>query len=163
MSVIQDCMCSDVGDNLGDIEVCEMLETVLTTCCQMRLSGVLSRHLPEIEPHVLTHHITWKEILRRSAEATMHALVKTAFIRLYAVDPAEEEQKLADNDSNSQDLEGKMNVSTKPAEEADPPLQTAEDSETVDTPSPQPVMAAEPSPISARSQSRCMFANGCLL
>ena len=40
MTVIQNCMCGSVGGTLGDIEVCEMLETVLTTCCQMRLSGV---------------------------------------------------------------------------------------------------------------------------
>jgi brefeldin A-resistance guanine nucleotide exchange factor 1 len=41
MTIIHDCMCvSNVGALLGDIEVCEMLETVLTTCCQMRLSGV---------------------------------------------------------------------------------------------------------------------------
>lgn len=39
MTVIQDCLCGSVGTGLGDIEVCEMLETVLTTCCQMRLSG----------------------------------------------------------------------------------------------------------------------------
>lgn len=39
MTVISDCLCSDVGMVLGDVEVCEMLETVLTTCCQMRLSG----------------------------------------------------------------------------------------------------------------------------
>lgn len=39
MTVIHDCMCSPVGTVLGDVEVCEMLETVLTTCCQMRLSG----------------------------------------------------------------------------------------------------------------------------
>lgn len=39
MAVIQDCLCGSVGKVLGDIEVCEMLETVLTTCCQMRLSG----------------------------------------------------------------------------------------------------------------------------
>lgn len=45
MTVIQDCMCGSVGDNLGDIEVCEMLETVLTTCCQMRLSGGFSHRL----------------------------------------------------------------------------------------------------------------------
>lgn len=42
MTVIQDCLCGSVGRGLGDIEVCEMLETVLTTCCQMRLSGELS-------------------------------------------------------------------------------------------------------------------------
>lgn len=39
MAVIEDCMCGSVGGLLGDVEVCEMLETVLTTCCQMRLSG----------------------------------------------------------------------------------------------------------------------------
>jgi len=39
MTVIQDSLCGSVGHGLGDIEVCEMLETVLTTCCQMRLSG----------------------------------------------------------------------------------------------------------------------------
>jgi len=40
MTVIQDCLCDyNVGNLLGDVEVCEMLETVLTTCCQMRLSG----------------------------------------------------------------------------------------------------------------------------
>jgi len=39
MAVIQDCLCGSVGKGLGDVEVCEMLETVLTTCCQMRLSG----------------------------------------------------------------------------------------------------------------------------
>ena len=43
MTVIQDCMCGyGVGDLLGDVEVCEMLETVLTTCCQMRLSGLFA-------------------------------------------------------------------------------------------------------------------------
>ena len=39
MAIIRDCICSPVGKILGDVEVCEMLETVLTTCCQMRLSG----------------------------------------------------------------------------------------------------------------------------
>jgi golgi-specific brefeldin A-resistance guanine nucleotide exchange factor 1 len=39
MTVIQDCLCGSVGTMLGDVEVCELLETVLTTCCQIRLSG----------------------------------------------------------------------------------------------------------------------------
>jgi golgi-specific brefeldin A-resistance guanine nucleotide exchange factor 1 len=112
MTVIQDCMCSSVGENLGDIEVCEMLETVLTTCCQMRLSGGLSRPLLATEHHVLTGVITLEEILRRCAEATMHALVKTAFCRLYILDPEEEEHKLAKNDDTGQDGEAKMTVST---------------------------------------------------
>lgn len=37
--VLRDCICGPVGRYLGDFEICEMLETVLTTCCQMRLSG----------------------------------------------------------------------------------------------------------------------------
>jgi hypothetical protein len=42
MTVIHDCIAtSSVGAFLGDVEICEMLETVLTTACQMRLSGVL--------------------------------------------------------------------------------------------------------------------------
>jgi golgi-specific brefeldin A-resistance guanine nucleotide exchange factor 1 len=39
MSIIRECMCGSVGTILGDVEVCEMLETVLTICCQMRASG----------------------------------------------------------------------------------------------------------------------------
>lgn len=39
ISVIHICICGSVGGFLGDVEVCEMLETVLTTCCQIRLSG----------------------------------------------------------------------------------------------------------------------------
>lgn len=42
MAVIKECLCCAAGDHLGDVEVCEMLETVLTTCCQMRLSGAPS-------------------------------------------------------------------------------------------------------------------------
>lgn len=44
MSVISDCMCGSVGSILGDVEVCEMLETVLTICCQMRASGSVASH-----------------------------------------------------------------------------------------------------------------------
>jgi len=42
LTVVEDCMCGPVGQLLDDIEVCEMLETVLTTCVQMRLSGQFS-------------------------------------------------------------------------------------------------------------------------
>ncbi|TFY68249.1 hypothetical protein EVG20_g3640 [Dentipellis fragilis] len=72
LTVIEDCMCGDLGDQLGDIEVCEMLETVLTTCAQMRLS----------------------EALRRSAELTMHALVRVVFSRLHRLDPEKEENRV---------------------------------------------------------------------
>lgn len=48
MTIIQDTLCGPVGDLLGDVEVCEMLETVLTTCCQMRLSGEYSVQLRDV-------------------------------------------------------------------------------------------------------------------
>ncbi|KAI0646905.1 Sec7-domain-containing protein [Trametes meyenii] len=94
MAVIQDAMCGSVGRTLGDIEVCEMLETVLTTSCQMRLS----------------------EILRRSAEGTLHQLVRTVFARLYEFDPEVEERKVADSDG-TEGGEMKMSVSSSPPSE----------------------------------------------
>ncbi|KAH8117228.1 Sec7-domain-containing protein [Phellopilus nigrolimitatus] len=90
MAIIEQCMCGAVGEKLGDTEVCEMLETVLTTCCQMRLS----------------------EILRRYAESTMHAIVRRIFRRLQSLDPDEEEKKLVNADTDSSDNELKMVVQT---------------------------------------------------
>ncbi|KAJ6547119.1 Sec7-domain-containing protein [Mycena capillaripes] len=90
MTVIHDCLSGGVGSGLGDIEVCEMLETVLTTCCQMRLS----------------------ETLRRSAENTMHSLVRTVFSRLHSLDPRTEEEKLLTADEDAPDAEIRMTVST---------------------------------------------------
>ncbi|EGN96105.1 hypothetical protein SERLA73DRAFT_112215 [Serpula lacrymans var. lacrymans S7.3] len=90
MAVIHDCMCgTSIGTLLGDVEVCEMLETVLTTCCQMRLS----------------------ETLRRSAESTMHSLVRTIFSRLHDLDPTAEEAKLLATDEDTQESEIRMSVS----------------------------------------------------
>jgi brefeldin A-resistance guanine nucleotide exchange factor 1 len=39
LAVIEDCMCGSWSHRLGDNEAFEMLETVLATCVQMRLSG----------------------------------------------------------------------------------------------------------------------------
>ncbi|KII88730.1 hypothetical protein PLICRDRAFT_41948 [Plicaturopsis crispa FD-325 SS-3] len=89
MTVIEDCMCGSVGGMLGDVEICEMLETVLTTSCQMRLS----------------------DTLRRFAETCMHALVRVVFRRLHHLDPDAEEEKLRANDED-QEGEIKMTVST---------------------------------------------------
>ncbi|KAF9239676.1 hypothetical protein BU15DRAFT_87976 [Melanogaster broomeanus] len=86
MAVIHDCMVSS-----------NMLETVLTTCCQMRLS----------------------EVLRRSAESTMISIVRTIFGRLYEFDPVEEEAKLRVNEEQAQHGELTMSVSpstTTPSE-----------------------------------------------
>ncbi|TFK54814.1 Sec7-domain-containing protein [Heliocybe sulcata] len=97
MMVIQDCMCGSTGNLLGDVEICEMLETVLTTCCQMRLS----------------------EILRRSAESTMQQLTRVFFARLHSLNPAEEEAKLLEADSTGPEGELSMSVSTTVQPEED--------------------------------------------
>jgi brefeldin A-resistance guanine nucleotide exchange factor 1 len=89
LTVIEDCMCGVWGTRLGDIEVCEMLETVLATCVQMRLSGLSSR----IFSRCNTVHIT-TEALRRSAELTMHKLVRTVLSKLHTLDPVSEEKRL---------------------------------------------------------------------
>lgn len=81
-----------------------MLETVLTTCCQMRLSGKSVVHLPFPK----LNHIT--ETLRRSSESTMHALVRTIFTRLHYFDPATEEAKLQMTDEDTQEGEIKLTV-----------------------------------------------------
>jgi hypothetical protein len=66
-----------------------MLETVLATCVQMRLSGLSSR----ISSRCNTVHMT-TEALRRSAELTMHKLVRTVLSKLYTLDPVSEEKRL---------------------------------------------------------------------
>ncbi|EJF65717.1 Sec7-domain-containing protein [Dichomitus squalens LYAD-421 SS1] len=104
MTVINDAMCGDAGRTLGDIEICEMLETVLTTSCQMRLS----------------------EVLRRSAEETLHQLVRAVFARLHELNPEAEEQKL-DDTGDLESGEVKMSVSTSgPAPQAQEPDSSAE-------------------------------------
>lgn len=117
MTVIQNCMCGGVGDTLGDIEVCEMLETVLTTCCQMRLSGTSRSHRAS-----LVYSCIRSEILRRSAEATMHALVRTVFHRLQFLDPEKEEQKLAEASNDMPESEVKMSVSTDHVDDTNSPI-----------------------------------------
>ncbi|TRM59389.1 hypothetical protein BD626DRAFT_550235 [Schizophyllum amplum] len=113
MTVIQDCMCSSMGIVLGDVEVCEMLETVLTTCCQMRLS----------------------EILRRSAENAMQLLVRTVFGRLHVLDPADEERKLAEEDDDAQEGDIRMTVSSVPVTRAASPNPSSEPQDTALVPS----------------------------
>lgn len=132
MTVIHDCLCGGVGGGLGDVEVCEMLETVLTTCCQMRLT----------------------ETLRRSAENTMHALVRTVFSRLHNLDPGVEEEKLLATDEAAPDAEIRMTVSTTEGalHEEDPPEVTEVTEEPHDDPpAPEDV---PPTPSSAATVAR---------
>lgn len=123
MTVIHDAMCGNVGLTLGDIEICEMLETVLTTSCQMRLSGMCVDYNPV---RGLRTERTLPEILRRSAEGTLHQLVRTVFARLHEFDPEAEEHKLADNG----DLEGgemKMSMSTSTSQQHQAPRSPGEE------------------------------------
>ncbi|KAG8936237.1 GDP/GTP exchange factor for ARF [Tulasnella sp. 418] len=68
LTIINSCLASAVGETVGDVEVCEMLETVLTICCQMRLS----------------------ETLRKNAENTMGALGRHVFSRLDSLRPEDD-------------------------------------------------------------------------
>ncbi|KAG0706344.1 hypothetical protein DFH29DRAFT_169682 [Suillus ampliporus] len=105
MTVIHDCIVtSSVGAFLGDVEICEMLETVLTTACQMRLS----------------------EILRRSAESTMISIVRTIFGHLHALDPAAEEARLLVNEEELHHGEISMSVSTNVTNAGDSLSQASE-------------------------------------
>lgn len=113
MTVIQDCFSGSIGLGLGDIEVCEMLETVLTTCCQMRLSGKIFVSFELI--YSPSEHIS--ETLRRSAETTMHTLVRIVFSKLKSLDPEEEETKLeAEVVDDSKEGELRMTVTTQDQE-----------------------------------------------
>lgn len=40
LAVVEAVMVGPCGSHLGDIEVCELLEAVLTICCQMRRGGM---------------------------------------------------------------------------------------------------------------------------
>ncbi|KAI0374734.1 Sec7-domain-containing protein [Pilatotrama ljubarskyi] len=121
MAVIHDALCGSAGRTLGDIEVCEMLETVLTTSCQMRLS----------------------EILRRSAEGTLHQLVRTVFARLYDLDPEAEERKVADNgDPEGSEMKMSVSASAPPPEEPTPNVEDNAGSE----PSPEVLPSEERPP-----------------
>lgn len=65
LMLMQEMMSGIGGDLLSDESVCEMMETGLSMCCQMRLS----------------------EMLRRSAEMTMLKMVQVVFTRLKELDP----------------------------------------------------------------------------
>ena len=153
MTVIQACMCSDVGHTLGDIEVCEMLETVLTTCCQMRLSGALF--------HSVSSWISLKrrfvEILRRSAEQTMHAIVRTVFSRLNVLDPVKEEEKLVSNAPELEEAGVKMSVSTDVVSSASQVV--SETSTAVDPPEEESKPAEQPAVPTPKDSAKaeCMY------
>jgi len=90
-------------------------------------------------------HIT-KEALRRSAELTMHKLVRTIFSKLYALDPVSEEKKL-------------LNVPSMPVAGTDPsssaqPLEPVSDDPIT---SAQPVTPTTPGPHDVTPKFDCML------
>ncbi|GAA5913880.1 hypothetical protein JCM8208_004987 [Rhodotorula glutinis] len=68
LDVLRNCLTGHLGEVLSDESVCEMMETGLSMCCQMRLS----------------------EMLRRSAERTMQAMVAAVFSRLRHLSPEDD-------------------------------------------------------------------------
>ena len=64
LDVLRAALDGPLGNSLADSAVCEMMETGLSMCCQMRLS----------------------EMLRRSAERAMHKMVAAVFARLAQLD-----------------------------------------------------------------------------
>ncbi len=98
------------------------------------------RHFPEFNKELL-------ETLRRSAETTMHALVRTVFSRLHCLDATSEEEKLRGNDEETQDGEIKMSVSTEQVLE--PPLP-----EELPTPVPEE-LNPPPSPVPSGPRPQC--------
>ncbi|KAM0791993.1 hypothetical protein ACM66B_007105 [Microbotryomycetes sp. NB124-2] len=73
LDVLRNCLTGTLGNVLSDESVCEMMETGLSMCCQMRLS----------------------EMLRKSAERTMQAMVAAVFSKLQHL-PTEEDQEEQD-------------------------------------------------------------------
>ncbi|KAF9518905.1 hypothetical protein BS47DRAFT_1379647 [Hydnum rufescens UP504] len=104
LAVIDACMTGPLGPHLGDVQVCELLEAVLTICCQMRRS----------------------EILRRAAAATMHSLARTVFSKLNTLDPEEAERQLRQQEESetssafTEKLEPETGTSTEPHPPAPP-------------------------------------------
>ncbi|KZV62609.1 Sec7-like domain is implicated in guanine nucleotide exchange function [Peniophora sp. CONT] len=136
LKVIEDCMCSPVGNLLDDVEVCELLETVLTTCVQMRLS----------------------ETLRRSAELTMHALVRSTFSRVHSLDPDEEEKKLV---NAQQPVAGQTDLTMTPA----PSSATVTAADATASSTTEPAASAEDAPepsipaeqVTPRTPCQCIY------
>ncbi|OAV97389.1 hypothetical protein, variant [Puccinia triticina 1-1 BBBD Race 1] len=80
LDVLEHALTGPVGYTLTDGAVCQMMETGLSMCCQMRLS----------------------EMLRRSAERTMQVMVSAIFGRLKNLDPSVDDF-VPDDDTDEED------------------------------------------------------------
>ncbi|KAG8732421.1 GDP/GTP exchange factor for ARF [Ceratobasidium sp. 423] len=99
IAVIREFICSPCGARISDVEACEMLEKVLTICCQMRSSG---RWLfPSSNKNAIEPILTLVEVLRRTAEANMQAIIREIFGRLRILDPVSEEQRMRQDEEEA--------------------------------------------------------------
>ncbi|KAH7342067.1 hypothetical protein B0J17DRAFT_715209 [Rhizoctonia solani] len=121
IAVIRDFICSPCGDHITDVETCEMLEKVLTICCQMRSS----------------------EVLRRTAEANMQAIIREIFGRLRKLDPVVEEQRMRQDE---EEASAELRLALSPTTVTNPlPGADATASDQAQTPAPHEA-GSEPRP-----------------
>lgn len=80
LQVLQMALISPCGSVLSDEAVCEMMETGLSMCCQMRLSGKCVRDKFHTS-RTLILTIKGLEMLRRSAEHVMINMIIAMFER----------------------------------------------------------------------------------
>ncbi|CCM03853.1 uncharacterized protein FIBRA_06002 [Fibroporia radiculosa] len=91
----------ETSDSSGD----EVVLLKIMAVIQDAICGPVGPTLGDIEARL-------SEILRRSAEATMHSLVWTVCSRLHVLDPATEEGQLSDNGYDADEQEGRMSLPT---------------------------------------------------
>ncbi|KAG6854954.1 hypothetical protein C0991_009777 [Blastosporella zonata] len=127
----------EASDSSGDEVVLLKIMAVIEDC----LCGNVNSVLGDIE-------IRLSETLRRSAENTMHALVRTVFSRLHHLDPATEEAKLRTADEDVPEGEIKLTVSNteEPGESHDEGVDADSQEITLDNP-PVSEPAVPPTPI----------------
>lgn len=104
LHVLRLALICEVGRVLSDEALCEMMETGLSMCCQMRLSGIIKIIKPLnkymyifgivntinliFPPFFTLFFFSSEEMLRRSAEHTMIVMVQTMFERYFQFIPS---------------------------------------------------------------------------
>lgn len=110
LDVLRNCLTGHLGQVLSDESVCEMMETGLSMCCQMRLSGASSSSSSLEPPHSgtadATRRIPRAEMLRRSAERTMQAMVAAVFSRLRHLSPEDDDLPATQSSSAAASVSG---------------------------------------------------------
>ncbi|PPQ64019.1 hypothetical protein CVT24_009393 [Panaeolus cyanescens] len=120
----------EASDSSGDEVVLLKIMTVIHDC----LSSSAGRSLGDIEMRL-------SETLRRSAETTMHTLVRIVFSKLHSLDPDEEEAKLqAASQDEANEGELRMTVTSDTTTSASQPIEVVAETSSIE---PQPEVPAE--------------------